>query len=205
MYIIENKLDVNMTATGEELKQQLEKFGMSYSLELTGDDGSFQADEPELMTRLERACTFSWFGLLPKSDQPFSDTEKNIIKKRLKVDDIYRVYAAKKLGFYNLKPGDKAEIEKKPDFLEQLVRTGRIAKNIRVTDKETGEILWDGGEEEITSVIYLSRKDSLEKKNPITIKGTKIVNLADKKEEVSATKEDKKATKTSILDELAAI
>lgn len=208
MYTVENIIQTNYRAAGKELKAELEKVGMSYTYDLTDANNMPMADEPVMRKNLERAVTLNWWAELDiEIRDQFTDVDLKHVSNLPTPSETGAIFASKGLGFSDLRPGEKVEIKKNENLLNQLIRSS-VATRIRIYDGE--QLIWDPVEVPITWEAPISPKAKNEGKMT-KFTGVKIGNRLhpNKAREAyypTATEEKttaKKETKTSsIVDQM---
>jgi hypothetical protein len=173
MYKIKNKLQVNLTARGQELKQEIIKNGLEYSFDLVDENTKPYADEPALRKRLRKGTSFSWIVSTSPDETILGRGEELAVANTPEVQDVIGVWESHQAGFVNLAPGKTAEIRENPRYLNDLIITG-FADKIQIFDEDV--MIWDGGIKEVEYEMRKTLKDVDEDKVR-KYKGEEICNL----------------------------
>lgn len=186
MYKITNKLDVNLTAKGVELKEAFNKLKINYTLDKTIVNEIGQrnkvADEVALADRLETACSFNYVAPIKFDDTNLDLDDREAMLHKSDLNRFYKIASRKKMGFFKLAPMESVELVHDEDILRDLI-TKHFAKHLEIIDTVTGDVIFDGGLTEFEFKGSKSLKAHDEEKFTI-YKGIRTCNLLHPKKEL---------------------
>jgi hypothetical protein len=207
MYLIRNKaLDDNKGKLTVSLKKALdeetiirlcEQFEIPIRVDMQTEQTNWKIQTDLLKSRL----AVNWATSPAIGDKFKLEANAKIVKETTNIQEYFETYESEGLGIYNLLPGDETEIRYNKKYAEALINSG-FADKIKITDLETDQVIWDGGQIEFE---YSSNSFNYEGKKVVeTFTGKKIGNLVHPKKErvlfIKAKKEVKEPAIATVAD-----
>ena len=132
------------TLQGAELIKACEQFNVLIAWkEETDEYGEPVPMVTETKKRLTTALSLSWNSSISRANQISAESRQEA-REVPAAEDFFLVMQNEGIGFYRLEPGDSVELRHNREMIDELVQAS-IADKLRITDTETGEVVWDGG------------------------------------------------------------
>jgi hypothetical protein len=169
MFKITNILQADIRAQGQALIKECERLGVRVSYDKTEVTPSGRAeritDETEQRKRLMSAVSLKWVAPRSVIEANLSDSSKRALEQEEWAADYFRVVDSNAVGFERLRPGESVELIHDIKIVEALIKSSH-AEKIRITDTETGDVIFEGKIRPITrSYIIINQEKKREKQD----------------------------------------
>lgn len=146
MFLITNKLDVDLSAKGNELIATFQKLKLNLQKskrEVIDGRIVMSVNNAVAQEALETAVCLSYVGPVAfNSDYLDNDQKKTM--ERGTINEYFRTVRLAKVGFYKLEPLASTELVHDINIINDLVKQS-IAKYLDIEDTERGVKIWEGG------------------------------------------------------------
>jgi len=146
MFLITNKLDVDLSAKGNELIAIFQKLKLNLQKskrEVIDGRIVMSVSNAVAQEALETAVCLSYVGPVAFNSDYLDNDQKKTMEKGT-INEYFRTVRLAKVGFYKLEPVTSTQLVHDIEIINNLVKQG-IAKYLDIKDTDLGVKIWEGG------------------------------------------------------------